>query len=145
MMHDALAGLVGSALVTLGQVTQPVAGGIPVIAPTTGPATQAAAVPWWAGLLASPFFPLILGLLVLYFFVFRAKSKQEKDKKKLLESVKRGDGIETIGGLLGTVISADEQTVTIKVDESNNVKMKFNRRAIYRVITEDGKETTVSK
>jgi len=53
--------------------------------------------------------------------------------------VKKGDQIETIGGILGTVLQLDEKSVVLKVDETANVKMRFNRRAIHRVVVEDAK------
>lgn len=95
--------------------------------------------PFFVQLFASPFFPLVLGLLVLYFIVFRQKRRQDREKQQMLDSVKKGDQIETIGGLFGTVLAVDEKTVVVKVDESANVKLKFSRRAIHRVIVEDEK------
>lgn len=119
------------------------------VAPTTGgtpgglavppPPGGGAAAPWYVSLLASPLFPLVIGLGVLYLFVFRSKRKQDKERQNLLDAVKKGDQIETIGGLIGTVLHADDKTVVLKVDESANVKMKFNRRAIHRVIVDDDK------
>lgn len=116
---------------------------LPLLAQVTRPATTQPGgdAPLLVRLLTSGMFPLVLGLLILYFFVFRTKKKQDNDRQKLLDSVKKGDQIETIGGLIGTVVSADESTVVIKADETANVKLKFNRRAIHRVITaEDNKK-----
>lgn len=105
-------------------------------APTTGPTTQPAPQkPWWA----SDFMPLILGLLVLYFFVFRSKSKKEKSRVQMLNALKRGDRIQTIGGILGTVVDAREDEVVVKVDETSNTKITFSRNAIHRVVEEDKK------
>lgn len=118
--------LLSSLDLILAQATQPV-----------GPRPTTQPVPWWAQLLSSGMFPLVVGLLILYFFIFRSKKKQDNDRQKLLDSVKKGDTIETIGGLYGTVVSADEKTVVIKADETANVKLKFNRRAIHRVVSED--------
>jgi preprotein translocase subunit YajC len=126
MMQDMLDLLQG----TLGVLAQ----GVP--APTTKPQAEA---PWYVSLLASPLFPLVIGLGVLYLFVFRSKRKQDKERQNLLDSVKKGDQIETIGGLFGTVLQVDDKSVVLKVDETANVKMRFNRRAIHRVIVEEGK------
>jgi preprotein translocase subunit YajC len=86
--------------------------------------------------------PLAILLPFFYFTTMRNKKKQENERQSLLNNLKKGDAIETIGGLIGTVFSTNEEekTVTIKVDETANVKMKFNRRAIHRVITEDTKK-----
>lgn len=49
-------------------------------------------------------------------------------------SLKRGDRVVTIGGLHGEVESIEDATVVIKVD--GNTRLKFERQAIGRVITE---------
>lgn len=110
-----------------------------VLAAAPAPGGGGSSPPLWVQLFASPFFPLVLGLLVLYFIVFRQKRKQDRERQQMLDAVKKGDAVETIGGLLGTVLHADDNTVTLKVDESANVKLRFARRAIHRVIPEDDK------
>ena len=57
----------------------------------------------------------------------------------MLDNMKRGDRIQTIGGILGTVVEVREGEVVVKVDESNNTKIKFSRSAIQRVVTEEDK------
>ena len=60
----------------------------------------------------------------------------------MLDNLKRNDRVQTIGGILGTVVDVKDQEVSLKVDENNNVKMKFNRAAIKEVLVEpaDGKK-----
>ena len=87
--------------------------------------------------LSSPMMPLILGIVVLYFFVFRSKRGKDKQRTDMLSQLKRGDKIQTIGGILGTVIEAKETEVIVKVDETSNTKMRFTRSAIHRVVEEE--------
>ena len=100
--------------------------------PTTQP-TGTQDAPWWTG----PFVPLLFGILILYFFVFRSKRTQDRQRKDMLSQLKKGDRIQTIGGILGTVVEARESEVLVKVDESSNTKLRFSRSAIHRVIDED--------
>ena len=100
--------------------------------PTTQPVGTEEA-PWWTG----PFVPLLFGILILYFFVFRSKRTQDRQRKDMLAQLQKGDRIQTIGGILGTVIEARESDVLVKVDESSNTKIRFSRNAIHRVIDED--------
>lgn len=86
------------------------------------------------------FIPILLGLVVLYFFVFRSKRGEEKKRQQMLDGLKRGDRIQTIGGVLGTVMEAKDTEVVVKVDESTNTKMRFTRSAIHRVIQEEKAE-----
>jgi preprotein translocase subunit YajC len=116
------------------------------LAQTAAPASTQPAeeVPFIARIIrdGGPFL-LVGGFLVIYYLmVVGPKRKQEDQKKKSLDAVKKGDTIETIGGLIGTVVNTDEKTITIKADESNNTKLKFNRRAIHRVLTDEPEKTT---
>jgi len=100
-------------------------------APTSAPVAR----PWLAELLASPMFPLALGLLVLYVFVFRSKKKQDIQRKSLLDNLKKGDEVQTIGGVLGKVVETRDDRVLVKVDEGSNTKIWFSRSAIHKVLT----------
>ena len=103
---------------------------------TTAPATTAPKEP--PGILQSPLVPLLLGVAVLYFFVFRAKRRQDQQRAAQLDKLRPGQRVQTIGGILGTITAVnDKNEVTVKVDETNNVKIKFTRNAIHRVLDED--------
>lgn len=86
------------------------------------------------------FGPLILILLVFYFLIFNAKRKQDKQRQQMLSELKKNDRIQTIGGILGTVVSADDKEVLVKVDETSNTKLRFTRSAIHRVISDETNE-----
>lgn len=85
------------------------------------------------------FLPLIL-LIVLYFVLLvLPKRKQEKERQAMLSNLKKGDRIQSIGGILGTVVSTDDNEVLVKVDETTNTKIRFSRNAIHRVIVDEKK------
>jgi preprotein translocase subunit YajC len=71
-------------------------------------------------------------IVVFYFLVIRPQNKKQKDAKKLLESIKRGDRVVTIGGLHGSVESVKEDFVVLRVDD--NTKLKFNKSAVSQVV-----------
>jgi len=79
-------------------------------------------------------FPMLLALGVFYFFMFRGQKKDRKRHANMLAELKRNDRVQTIGGILGTVVEARDDEVIVKVDESSNVKMRFNRAAIKEVL-----------
>ena len=72
-------------------------------------------------------------MLVMFFFSSRSRRKQAAKRKEMLGDLKKGDKVTTAGGVIGTVIEVREEHVTVKVDETNNVRMKFLRRAIQSV------------
>ena len=78
---------------------------------------------------------IIMGI----FLLVSSKSKRKSDKqvKDMLGNLKRGDKVQTIGGIIGTVVEARENDVLVKVDETNNTKIKFARRAIHRVLVDE--------
>lgn len=100
---------------------------------TPPPATQPVDPPFWA----SPWFPAILALVVFYFILIRPQKNKDKDRNRMLANLKRGDRVQTIGGILATVVEAREDEVVLKVDETNNTKVKFARSAIHRVLEEE--------
>ena len=109
--------------------------------PAGGPATQPGGQP--PGILkflTGPMMIPILLLLVLYVFMFRSKKNQEKQKQSMLEGMKRGDRVQTIGGILGNVVDVRPEKILVKVDESSNPKIWFARRAIDRVLQPEGEK-----
>lgn len=75
---------------------------------------------------------LIFGAVILLFFFMNSRSrrKQEAKRKEMLSQIQRGAKVTTIGGVMGTVVDVRDEDVTVKVDESNNVKIRFARWAI---------------
>lgn len=72
--------------------------------------------------------------LVMYFLVFRPQKKKEQETKRMIDALKKGDKVVTIGGIHGTISSTKEKTVIVKVDD--NCKIEFNRTAIATVVPE---------
>jgi len=70
-------------------------------------------------------------ILIFYFMILRPQQKRQKDRAKLLEGVKKGDKIVTVGGMHGTVIGVEEKSVLVQVAEG--VKLKFERSAVSSV------------
>ena len=73
---------------------------------------------------------------IFYFLLIRPQQKQKKDREAMLNAVKKGDRVVTTGGLHGTVVGLNEQTVTLKVADS--VKLDFDRTALGRIVTAPG-------
>jgi preprotein translocase subunit YajC len=91
--------------------------------------------------LSSPMTFVLLGVLVLYIFMAKNKRGDEQKRKNMLAQLKKGDEIQTIGGIIGKVIEAREDRVLVKVDETANAKIWFSRNAIHRVLEEEKAES----
>ena len=72
------------------------------------------------------FIPLILIFVIFYFFLIRPQQRKQKEHKKMVEELKRGDRIITSGGIIGRVerIIDNEK---IEVEISDNVKVEILR------------------
>jgi preprotein translocase subunit YajC len=73
-------------------------------------------------------------ILIFYFMIIRPQQKRAKERKKLLESMKKGDKVITSGGIYGTIAGIDENTVLVQI--ADNVKVKLDRSSIATIISE---------
>jgi len=99
---------------------------VAVPVPTAAPA-PAIQEPGWEGML----FPV--GILVFFYFIFlRPQSKRTKEHKNMLEEMTAGAEIVTNGGILGKVISLDENFVQAEV--ANGVVLQVQRHQVASVM-----------
>ena len=82
-------------------------------------------------------------IAIFYFLIIRPQKKRDKETKAMLDAMKKGDKVITIGGIHGTVVTVKEQTVVIKVDD--NTRMEFTKSAISTVVKKDGAKTNPNK
>ena len=76
------------------------------------------------------FLPLILIVVVMYLLILRPQARKQKDRQKMLDTVKKGDEVVTVGGVHGKVVGLknDDKVLVVKVDD--NVKLDIDRSAI---------------
>ncbi|MFZ5816270.1 MAG: preprotein translocase subunit YajC [Bacillota bacterium] len=78
--------------------------------------------------------PLLVLFALMYFMMIRPQQQQAKKRQEMLNALKVGDEVVTIGGLHGVVQAIDDNTVRLKV--ASNVELKFNRSAVGAVRSE---------
>ncbi len=83
------------------------------------------------------FLPFILLFVVIYFFLFRGPKKKQQQQKQMIQNLGKNDRIRTVGGIIGTVLDVKDDELTIKIDESNNTKMKIVPNAVASVINNE--------
>ena len=76
-------------------------------------------------------FPLLAIFIVFYFFMIRPQARREKERRAMIDAVKKGDKVVTAGGIHGTIIQVDEGSLLIQVDQ--NVKLRFEKSAVASV------------
>ena len=82
--------------------------------------------------LLSMFLPMILIFAVFWFMLIRPQRKKDKQVKEMLNNLKAGDRICTIGGIYGTITGIKDDTITLSVGK-DNMSMVVARWAIRSV------------
>lgn len=78
--------------------------------------------------LYSTIIPMVLIMVVFYFFMIRPQVKKAKDHKKLVSELKVGDKIVTTAGIHGRIVGSNETTFLIEVE--GGTKIRFDKSAI---------------
>ena len=71
---------------------------------------------------------LILLFLVMWLFMIRPQRKQQKALEEMRKALKKGDPVDTAGGIYGVICDVDDRTVLIKVD--GEVKLRVDKNSI---------------
>ena len=72
---------------------------------------------------------VVFGLIavVFYFFMIRPQVKKQKDQKKYVTELKKGDKVVTTAGIHGRILEINDTTFLIEID---NGKIRFDKSAI---------------
>ncbi len=81
------------------------------------------------GGLMSTILMLVIMLGVFYFLMIRPENKRKKEAEQMRSSVKTGDKITTIGGIVGTVVNVKEDKIVIETS-ADQVRIEFTKWAI---------------
>lgn len=82
---------------------------------------------------------IFLGLMfvLMYMILFRGPRKKQQQHKQMVQTLTKNDKVRTIGGIIGTVVDIKDDEITLKVDESNNTKIKVLPSAIGKNVTKE--------
>lgn len=102
--------------------------GITALADTaTDAAATAAAQPGGMAQMISAFLPMVLVIVLLYFMMIRPQKKKEKELRAMIDAMKVGDKVVTIGGICGKVVKIKDEFVFI---ESGNIGTENEKSVI---------------
>lgn len=133
--------------------TAPSAGGASGTTAAPGTAAPGGAAPSAFGG-GGIFIFMLLGLGVLFFFSIMNQRKQKRQRDNMLRGIQKHDRVQTVGGVIGSVMEIKPDVVVLKVDESSNTRISFARASVQQVLdasdlveeqgVEDLEEETVS-
>ncbi|WP_424962421.1 preprotein translocase subunit YajC [Ekhidna sp.] len=67
------------------------------------------------------FLPIIGMIAIFYFFFIRPQQRKQKETKKYLEEIKKGDMVVTVGGIHGKIVEVSDTTVLVDVDRGTKL------------------------
>jgi preprotein translocase subunit YajC len=82
---------------------------------------------------ATQFLPLVLIFVVFYFLLIRPQQQKQKEMRRMLSALKRGDRVVTGGGIIGSVnrVTSPEE---VEVDIAQGVRVRVLRSTITSVL-----------
>ncbi len=83
---------------------------------------------------ATSFLPLILIFAVFYFLLIRPQQTKQKELRRQVAAVKRGDRVVTAGGIIGTVQRAREGSQEVEIEIAPNVRVQVVRDTITGIV-----------
>ena len=81
------------------------------------------------GGMASPLIMMVLMFAIFYFMLIRPENKRKKEAEQMRSSVRNGDKIVTIGGIVGTVVNVKENRIVIETG-ADQVRIELEKWAI---------------
>lgn len=77
---------------------------------------------------------IVVMIAVFYFVLIRPQKKREKETRRMLNDLRKGDEIVTIGGVMGNILTVKEDSVVIETG-ANKTRITFEKSAIKNVLT----------
>ena len=121
-------------------IAQAGATGLPTDAPAAVEGAEAAPGATGGGQPSSPFggsnfFFILIGMMVLLLVISTIGPRRERKKRDaLIAAIKKHDRVQTIGGVIGSIVEVKPDFVVLKVDESSNTRIRFAKSAIQQVL-----------
>ena len=84
------------------------------------------------------FLPILLIFAIFYFLLFLPMQRQKKQTQKMLASLQNGDTVVTSGGLVGTIVAVEDDSLVLRI-KPDNVKLQFARSAVTSRVSNEKK------
>ena len=85
------------------------------------------------------FLPLLVIVGIFYLLVFMPMQRQKKQQQQMLKDLQNGSVVLTTGGLVGTIVSINNDDTLILRVKPDNIKLQVARSAVSGLVTEEKK------
>ena len=82
---------------------------------------------------------LVILFAIMYFLMIRPENKRKKKAQEMRDSLKKGDVITTIGGIVGTIVKVNASTIIIETSE-DRVRMELTKWAVSTTGVQTGEQ-----
>ena len=82
---------------------------------------------------------LVVMLAIMYFLMIRPENKRKKKAQEMRDSLKKGDVITSIGGIIGKIVSVSKDTIVIETSD-DRVRMELTKWAVSSVGVQSGEQ-----
>ena len=72
--------------------------------------------------------PMVVMGAIFYFMLWRPQKQQQNKRQQMLDALKVGDKVITVGGMLGEITAIDDRKITLKL--AKDVEIEFLRTAV---------------
>lgn len=87
---------------------------------------------------------IVLLFAVMYFFMIRPENKRKKQAEEMRNSLKKGDVITTIGGIVGKVVMVNPNTIVIETSD-DRVRLELTKWAVSQAGVQTGEQPAAEK
>jgi preprotein translocase subunit YajC len=81
------------------------------------------------------FLPILLIFVIFYFLLFLPMQRQKKQQQKMIRELQPGNAVLTSGGIVGTIVSIDDDTLVLRV-KPDNIKIQVARSSVAGLVPE---------
>ena len=85
------------------------------------------------------FLPILLIFGIFYFLLFLPMQRQKKQQAKMLAELQNGTTVVTTGGIVGTIVSLEDDTLVLRV-KPDNIKLQVARSSVASLASGEGKK-----
>lgn len=79
--------------------------------------------------------PIVAMIVIFYFMLYKPQKKEQQRRKEMLDNLKKGNRVMTVGGIYGEITTIRENTIMLKIAEK--VEIEISRASINANISQE--------
>lgn len=76
--------------------------------------------------------PFLIIIVFFFWWMSRSQKKKQQRREQMLSEIKAKDRVVTVGGIHGRVVSVQDDTFVIRVDDEKDIKVTVDRNGVHR-------------